>query len=267
MHRFFLTDQDVLTVNENEEMISDALEADLISRVTASHIIIKTPDTLHHMLRSLRMTVGEACEMISDGVVYISQIDEMMEESIQLSILKKLETIYESPIEVTLFQCLPKGQKMELIVQKNVELGVNHFYLVNAKRCVADYKHKDFDKKRLRFNKIANEAAKQSKRTQIPEVIDLIELKALENMVSNYDLLLALYEDEHQQTLKTLIKATEYKRIGIIVGPEGGFAIEEISFLKEIGFKVVTLGNRILRTETAGFTAVACLQYELGDLS
>jgi len=267
MHRFFLTEQDVLTIKENEEMIPDALEADLVSGVTASQIIIKTPDTLRHMVRSLRMTVGETCEMISDGTVYISQIDEMMDDCIYLSIIKQVETAYESPLEMTLFQCLPKGQKMELIVQKNVELGVNHFYLVSAKRCVADYKHKDFEKKRVRFNKIANEAAKQSKRTQIPEVIDLIELRALKDMTSNYDLLLVLYEDEHQQTLKSIIKGTDYKRIGVIVGPEGGFAPEEIAFLKEIGFKVVTLGNRILRTETAGFTAVACLQYELGDLS
>jgi 16S rRNA (uracil1498-N3)-methyltransferase len=264
MHRFFLTELDNLTDKQNGASIVDFED---VTGENVSQIVIKTPETLHHMVRSLRMTVGETCEIISDGLVFISQVDEILDECINLSIIRLVETTYESPIEITLFQCLPKGQKMELIVQKNVELGVNHFYLVNAKRCVADYKHKDFEKKRVRFNKIANEAAKQSKRTQIPEVIDLIALKALKNMAENYDLLLALYEDEHQQTLKSLIKDTEYKRIGIIVGPEGGFATEEILFLKEIGFKVVTLGNRILRTETAGFTAVACLQYELGDLS
>ncbi|MDK2868161.1 MAG: rRNA (uracil1498-N3)-methyltransferase [Clostridiales bacterium] len=246
MHRFFLSEQD--TIEEKQ-------------------IVICSEATRHHMLNVLRMPVGEQCEMIADQRAYLSEIISFEEETVKLNILSSIDRAYESPIGIDLYQCLPKGQKMELIIQKTVELGINAIHLVDAKRCVVDFKHKDVEKKLLRYRKIAEEAAKQSKRLIVPDVCGILQLKALQAHFQSYDLVIVLYEDEHQQTLKPLLKRHELKKIAVIVGPEGGFDPDEIALLKNAGAAIVTLGNRILRTETAGMAAVACIQYELGDLS
>lgn len=246
MHRFF---------KQNEDQIDNKT------------ITIKSEETLKHMVRSLRMIAGEQCEFIYEGKAYHCEVISLGIETATLEIKEAIETTYESPIDITLFQCLPKGQKLELIVQKNVELGVKAFYLVNSKRCIVDFKHKDVEKKLARYNKIAAEAAKQSKRTVEPQITALIDLNKVQEIIEDLDIMIVLYEDEAQTTLKDVVMNKAFKKIGVMVGPEGGFEPEEIEGLKNIGCKIVTLGKRILRTETAGLAAVTCLQYELGDLS
>ncbi|MBS7526775.1 16S rRNA (uracil(1498)-N(3))-methyltransferase [Fusibacter paucivorans] len=246
MHRFFLSEHDQIEQN---------------------HIIIYHEATRHHMLNVLRMPVGEQCEVIANHMAYHSEIVSFHDAAIELNILSTIDRAYESPIDIDLYQCLPKGQKLELIIQKNVELGIHAIYLVDAKRCVVDFKHKDVEKKLLRYRKIAEEAAKQSKRLMVPDVDGILPLKALTDRLQSYDLIIVLYEDERHQTLKPLLKKNVFGNIAVIVGPEGGFDPNEIALLKDSGAEIITLGNRILRTETAGMAAIACIQYEIGDLS
>jgi 16S rRNA (uracil1498-N3)-methyltransferase len=246
MHRFFLSEQDVINKN---------------------NISIFSAATRHHMINVLRMPSGEQCEIIANRSAYHAEITDIQESKIELSILSEINRAYESPIGIDLYQCLPKGQKLEFIIQKNIELGVNAVYLVDSKRCVVDFKHKDVDKKLLRYSKIAEEAAKQSKRLMVPEINGILPLNDLKERLQCYDLVIVLYEDERHQTLKPLLKRESLVRVAVIVGPEGGFDPAEIDQLKIAGAEIVTLGNRIMRTETAGMAAVACIQYEIGDLS
>ena len=174
--------------------------------------------------------------------------------------------VNESPIQIDLFQCLPKGQKLELIVQKNVELGVHGFYLITSKRCIVDYKPKDIPKKLERLDRIAKEAAKQSKRDIIPKVHGILSLKETATMIKGYDLFLVLYERENSEGLKARLAAFKGAKIAILIGPEGGLDQSEVDGLIQAGALSTTLGKRILRTETAGFVAVSCIQYQMGAL-
>ena len=246
MHRFFLKETDLIHKDQIE---------------------LFTPETIHHALNVLRITSGEKCELVKDERLYIGQVQSIQNESIVFSIEKISERSYESPVMVDLFQCLPKGPKLELIIQKNVELGIHKIVLLESKRCIVDFKNKDLEKKLSRYQKIAEEAAKQSKRTLIPNIEGLLKLKNIENVISSYDEVIVLYENEDQLTLKSLLHKSDAKKFAVIVGPEGGFDDSEIKHLSSVGCKIVSLGNRILRTETAGFVAVTCIQYDLGDLS
>ncbi|MGL5244575.1 MAG: RsmE family RNA methyltransferase, partial [Sarcina sp.] len=180
---------------------------------------------------------------------------------------ERLDINNESNIHITLFQGLPKAAKMDLIVQKCVELGVNEIIPTITDR--VDIKLKGEFKKLDRLNKISLEACKQSKRSEIPKVLEPIEFKNALEIMKDMDLIVIPYENATGYGVKSMIKAIDtssIKNIGIMVGPEGGFEESEIEDLKHIGAHIVTLGPRILRTETAGFTCIALLQYELGDV-
>ena len=174
-------------------------------------------------------------------------------------------------IKIYLFQGLPKSQKMDLIVQKGTELGITEFIPTITHR--VDVKLKGEFKKLDRLNRIALEAAKQSKRSIVPRVIEPLEFEDVLGKINDLDLFIVPYENAENFGVKTLInkirseeKASDIKSVGIFVGPEGGIEEEEIEKLKEKGAHIVTLGKRILRTETAGFVATALIQYELSDL-
>ena len=161
---------------------------------------------------------------------------------------------------MTLFQCLPKTGKMELILQKCTELGLYTLVPVVSRRCVA-LPGKDFEKKRQRYEKVAEAAAKQSGRGILPRVESPVELETLD--FSDFDLVLLAYEGEHIRTLKQALTLAPGPRIALLIGPEGGFEPREVQHLEEKGALPVTLGPRILRTETAGMTTTAILLYEL----
>ena len=243
MHRFFLEQED---------------------QITESNITLIHPETINHLVKVLRARINENIELISNSAVYICAIESISNTEVVVSIHEQKSHENESSISITLFQCLPKSDKLELILQKNVELGVNHFVLVSSKRCVVDYKEKDIPKKMERFSKIIKEASKQSKRDMIPSIHGITTLKNTLNQISDFDLFLVLYEQESASDIKTRLKHFEGKKIAILVGPEGGFESSEIDLLTEAGALSTTLGKRILRTETAGFVAVSCLQYEFG---
>ena len=226
-------------------------------------------DDVKHIYKVLRLIEGEKV-VINDcnGTEYLGAINEVTKTEVNVKILKKLDSNNESPVQIFLYQGLPKAQKMDLIVQKGTELGITKFIPVISKR--VDVKLKGEFKKLDRLNRIALEAAKQSKRSVIPKVFDLVEFSDVINQVKSVDLFIVPYENAENFGVKSLAKKLcnleKIKTIGIMVGPEGGFEDIEIDKLKEAGAYIVTLGSRILRTETAGFVATSLVQYELGDL-
>ncbi|GAU77464.1 16S rRNA (uracil(1498)-N(3))-methyltransferase [Fusibacter sp. 3D3] len=236
-------------------------------QIEADHILVRHADSVRHLEKSLRVKVGERITFSTGELSYIGEIVDITSQMIKLKIMGTHEAQNESPLKIDIYQCLPKGQKLELIIQKNVELGVRDFYLVESKRCIVEYKGKDVQKKLERLDKIALEAAKQSKRDYISTVKAVLPFQNLKAYLTAYDLVLVLYESEEDLFINDVLKGFEPKTIAVVIGPEGGFESSEIDQLKSYGAQIVTLGKRILRTETAGFTCVACLQYAIGDLS
>lgn len=225
-------------------------------------------EDVKHIYKVLRLTEGEEV-ILNDcnGIEYLAKISEVTKSEVTLDIIEKLDINNESDVEIVLFQGMPKAQKMDLIVQKGTELGISKFIPLITER--VDVKLKGDFKKLDRLNRIALEACKQSKRSIIPEVLNPIEFDELLNRINTFDLIVVPYENKEDYGIKALMKdinKENIKKIGIVVGPEGGFEEEEIERLKDAKAFIITLGKRILRTETAGFVATSLLQYELGDL-
>ena len=228
--------------------------------------IIEGEDVKHisRVLRCRENDKLEVCDMENNE--YICEIKEINKDNILLDIIEKVNIKRESSLKVKLYQGMPKGTKMELILQKLTEIGVDEIVLVQAKRSVTKIDNKKEDKKIERWERIIYEAAKQSKRGKIPTLRGVLTFKeALEDMKNN-DLNLCPYENERTISIKEAIKDSSANTIGIFVGPEGGFEEEEIEKIQEIDGKVVSLGPRILRTETASVVASSIVLYELSDL-
>ncbi len=230
-------------------------------------------DDVKHIYKVLRLSEGEEVVLNNcEGIEYLGEIETITKSEVIVKIIKRLDINNESKVKVHLFRGLPKGQKMDLIVQKGTELGVSEFIPVTTAR--VDVKLKGEFKKLDRLNRIALEACKQSKRSVIPQVKEVIDFNEAINELKKMDLIIVPYENAEDFGIKTLVRKLErdnvdldnINNVGILIGLEGGFEESEIDTLKEQGAYIVTLGNRILRTETAGFTATALIQYELGDL-
>ena len=229
-------------------------------------------DDVKHIYKVLRISEGEKVTLNNcEGVEYLGKVTSVSKQEVLIEILEKLESNNESDVKIYLFQGLPKSQKMDLIVQKGTELGITEFIPTITHR--VDVKLKGEFKKLDRLNRIALEAAKQSKRSIIPKVLEPIEFDEVLEKMNSLDLLIVPYENANIFGIKWLInelrKGTtidNIKNIGIFVGPEGGIEEYEIERLKDKGAHIVTLGKRILRTETAGFVATSLIQYELSDL-
>lgn len=166
----------------------------------------------------------------------------------------------EPNTQITLFQGLPKSGKMELIIQKCVEIGIHEITPILTERCVVQPKE-SFSARIERWQKVSEEAAKQSRRGYIPKITSLCKLRDLD--FCTYDLVLVAYENEENTSLKSIIKSFSGKKAAIIIGPEGGFAESEIKILNDKGAVCISLGPRILRTETAGMTLLAQFLYEV----
>ena len=229
-------------------------------------------DDVKHIYKVLRISEGEKVTLNNcEGVEYLGRVKSVSKQEVLIEILEKLESNNESNVKIYLFQGLPKSQKMDLIVQKGTELGITEFIPTITHR--VDVKLKGEFKKLDRLNRIALEAAKQSKRSIIPKVAEPIDFNEVLEKINSLDLLIVPYENANNFGIKTLINELRkennidnIKNIGIFVGPEGGIEEDEIERLKDKGAHIVTLGKRILRTETAGFVATSLIQYELSDL-
>lgn len=224
-------------------------------------------EDVKHIANVLRKQIGDKINIcnITTSENFLCQIDELSKEQIVCNIVEKQKSDAEPNTEITIFQGLPKAEKMELIIQKCTEIGAKEFVPVEMERCVVKLDSKSANKKIERWQKIAETAAKQSGRDIVPKVENLINLKKVCNLIEKYDIVLLAYENEEKYTLKQALNVLNNKeklKIGIIIGPEGGIDFKEVEILEQAGAKIVTLGKRILRTETVGITMTSIILYE-----
>ncbi|MBR1654691.1 MAG: 16S rRNA (uracil(1498)-N(3))-methyltransferase [Clostridia bacterium] len=224
-------------------------------------------DDVNHIINVLRMKVGDTFNVCDESTSdnYIVKIMEFNKEDILCNIIEKCDDNAESNVKVHIYQGLPKADKMELIIQKSVELGVEKITPVEMKRCIVKLDEKDKVKKIDRWQKIAEVAAKQSGRDIIPEICSVKNVKDISSDFDKYNLVLLCYENEKVTYLKDALKSLNGKnelKIAVIIGPEGGIDISEVEYMKQRGAKVVSLGNRILRTETVALSLLSIIMYE-----
>lgn len=230
--------------------------------------IIILGDDVNHMKNVLRMKVGEQVT-VSDGCdrEYLCHIEEMFDDHIALKIEDIFGVTSELPCEIVLFQGLPKGDKMELIIQKAVELGAAKIVPVVTSRTIVKWDEKKAKKKVERYNTIAKTAAKQAKRSVIPTVENVITFGQACQMASELSANLIPYENARgmNASKEAIAKIKGKKSVGIFIGPEGGFDEKEVDQAMAIGAVPITLGKRILRTETAGMTVLSILMFLLEE--
>ena len=232
----------------------------------AAHQIRIVGTDVNHSSKVLRMKQGEEV-WISDGgkKEYRCAIEAFGPDEVLLHIIYAQEPDYELPGRIYLFQGLPKADKMELIIQKAVELGVYEIIPVETKRCVVKLDGKKAAKKVDRWQQIAESAAKQSRRMLIPHVHEVISFGDALKYAQSVDVLLIPYElaKGMQETKEILAGIEPGQSIGIFIGPEGGFEEKEVETAISEGAKPITLGRRILRTETAGLAILSVLMFQL----
>lgn len=225
-----------------------------------------TGGDVNHIKNVLRMAVGEEIS-VSDGAGkdYFGKIEELSKEQVLVHIENSWDSYSELPAKIYLFQGLPKADKMELIIQKAVELGVFKIVPVVMKRTIVKLDAKKEAKKLARWQGISESAAKQSGRGVIPEVMAPISFSEAMKMATGLEAALLPYEKASgMDAARELVKSMKGKAsIGIFIGPEGGFDESEVLEATEAGVSTMTLGRRILRTETAGLTALSILMFEL----
>lgn len=231
-----------------------------------AHQIHITGSDVNHISNVLRMKTGEEL-WISDGSKYEYRctIESFEPDEVLLHIVYSQEPEYELPCRIYLFQGLPKADKMELIIQKAVELGAYEIIPVETKRCVVKLDGKKSAKKTARWQQIAESAAKQSKRMLIPNVHEVLTFSEALKYAESMDVRLVPYELARgmQETKEILAGIEPGQSVGIFIGPEGGFEEKEIEAAIEGGAKPITLGRRILRTETAGLAILSVLMFQL----
>lgn len=225
-------------------------------------------EDVNHIANVLRMKKEDEVQICNQetGENYITKIISFSKDKIECEIVKKIIETVESNVDITLLQGIPKFDKMELIIQKNTEVGVKKIVPVLMERTVVKLDEKTANKKIERWQKIAEVAAKQSMRDIIPEIENIIKLQDITKQ--DYDVVLVAYENEEKNMLKQELKKLQGKdryKIAIVIGPEGGISEKEIEILKNMGASFVSLGKRILRTETAGIVMSGNIMYELED--
>lgn len=218
-----------------------------------------------HITKSLRMHTGEQVILCDcKGYDYICTIISINDQYVEVNINDIVISKSEPNIKVVLYQGLPKGDKMDTIIQKTVELGVSEIVPVLTNRCVSRPDEKSANKKCQRWQKISLEAAKQSGRGIIPKVNNIISIKEMYKRIDKQDKTIVFYE-VGGQSLSEIIN-NQKSNINIIIGPEGGFEKYEIEQLLNNGANIATLGPRILRTETAGIAAISAIMYATGNM-
>lgn len=224
-----------------------------------------TGEDVRHAWKVLRLKAGDEVELNNlSGTEYTGVLEEITKDRVSVKITGESEKGNESPFEITLFQGIPKGQKMELICQKACELGCVRVVPLITERVIPDA-GKEY-RKLDRLKRIILEASKQSKRSRIMDITEPISIDEIENTKDLADILIVPYENAEGKGIKSIEGVIENaESAGIVIGPEGGFEEEEIKYLEKTGAHIVTLGPRILRTETAGMAVMSVLQYIRGD--
>lgn len=235
-------------------------------QIEGNRITIMGKD-VNHIKNVLRMKVGEELAVVCSGQEreYRCGIREFLEDRIELELRFIREDAMELPCRVYLFQGLPKGDKMELIIQKCVELGVHEIIPVRTKRAVVKLDEKKAAQKQVRWQGIAEAAAKQSRRGVIPQIHEVLSFEQALSYAGDMDVRMIPYElADGEGSVKKLISGIrDGQSVAVFIGPEGGFAKEEIEAAAAQGIGAVSLGRRILRTETAGMAVLAFILYQL----
>lgn len=236
-------------------------------QISHDGFITITGSDVKHMREVLRMARGDtfvACD--STGTEYNCELEAFLDGNAIGHVLAQRAGDTEPLVPVTLLQGIPKGDNMELIIQKNIELGVNTIVPVMMERSVVRFKDdREKEKKAERWNRIAMEASKQCGRLKVPQVLRPMTLREALLRLEPGGLRLVPYENEQELRLKSVLRDSRLSSVSFLIGPEGGIAEAELSALKTADFVSVSLGKRILRTETAGFAVMSAIRYELED--
>lgn len=231
-----------------------------------SEIVIRGEDA-RHISRVLRMKPADQIVVVAaDGEAGIAELTGFSEHEVTALLQKKIAGQNEPPVQVYLGQCLPKSDKMDFIVQKAVELGVKAIFPVAAEHSVVKYDQVKQQDRRQRWQKIAGEAAKQCRRSMVPEVKPVQRLAGLLDSLDDDITVLMLYEGDAPTGIKEFLAKSKADKYLVLIGPEGGFSADEINLCRRSSVQFLTMGPRILRTETAALTAVGIVLYEKGDL-
>ncbi|MBN2222965.1 MAG: 16S rRNA (uracil(1498)-N(3))-methyltransferase [Vallitaleaceae bacterium] len=238
------------------------------NQISESHIDM-LGDDVNHAMNVLRLGVDEQVVLCDQkGIDYKCSIESLTKERIRCKILSKEKSISELPVRISLFQGAPKQDKMESIIMKSVELGVCEITPIYMKRSIVKYDDKKEAKKTERWQSISLGAAKQSKRGIVPKVCSPLSFREFMKDLSGFDLILVPYENERgmDETRKVISSIQTGMRIAIVIGPEGGFDESEIHELQQQNARIITLGNRILRTETASPAILAMITYQIEEV-
>ena len=236
------------------------------SQIDSINIRIEDKD-VKHIRDVLRLKLNSNIIISSNNMNYLCEIVDIGKHEIVSRIISKSEGVSEPKIEIVLYQGLSKGSKMDFILQKGTEIGVKDFYPIATYRSIVKINVLKKEQGKLdRWNLITEEAAKQCKRDYIPKVNGILSFDDMIKLLDKEENIIVPYENEDGLTIGQGLKQISGNKIHLIIGPEGGFEEEEIEKLRQIGAKIVTLGHRILRTETAGFVASTIILYELGNL-
>ncbi len=234
-----------------------------LEELNENDVRITGPDARHIGL-ALRMRVGDALTVCAYGRDYQCRICSITPEEVRLTVESSALCAAEPTVELTLYQALPKSDKLEQIIQKSVELGVSRIVPVLTRRCISRPKPSEFARRLLRLQKIAAAAAKQAGRGIIPEVTDMISFSALCGAMHQAEISILLYENGGQRFSEIPLETC--RSAALIVGSEGGFDPEEAQQLQTAGAVPVWLGERILRCETAPLAAISVLMHRTGNL-
>ncbi|MEW6244279.1 MAG: RsmE family RNA methyltransferase [Bacillota bacterium] len=245
MHRFFVTED---SVREGK-------------------VVFRGEDA-HQINRVLRLSPGDRlCAVLVDGREFVVEIGLITQDTIIARIVGTVERRTESPVRVTLLQGLPKGDKIDYIVQKCTELGIDRLVLAVCARSVPRWEERRAKDKISRLTRIACEAAEQSGRLRVPSILGLFSFEEAVNRLATGGLMLIPWEEYRGKGIKDVLRAARSaKEVSVIIGPEGGFDPKEVRAAMDAGATPVRLGPRVLRTETAAVVAVSMVLYELGDL-
>ncbi len=225
--------------------------------------IVLSKEDIHHITHVMRMRKGDTFEVVFDEKVHLLEIESLDPFTYKVVDISSLNN--ELNYDITLFYALSKGNKNELVMQKATELGVNHIVLLSSSRSIDKMSSEDFNRKKDRFTKILKEASEQSKRNVIPEIDGVYPMDKIPSHLLK-DVNLVAYEGESGNTSNTYNVLNEIKEgqsISLLIGSEGGISPSELEALKAQGFKEISLGKRILRTETAAIYALSVLAFML----
>lgn len=216
-------------------------------------------EDIHHILNVMRGKIGDKIELVFDHSLFLAEIIQL--KPLEVKIIEKLEQDVELKKDITLFFALAKGDKNEFVIQKATELGIKKIVFLNSTRSVVKFKQEDFNKKLLRYQKIAKEASEQSHRLSIPEIIGIYDVKNIPiSLLAERNFL--AFEVDAGMTTNTFIDLKE-NSYSVLIGSEGGLTEQEVEVLTSMGFERISLGKRILRCETAAVYALSVLSFLL----